>query len=184
MATEMPHSDTAVSKSTGKTWEEWRSLLDNWGASEKSHTEIAKYLVDEHSVDGWWAQGVTVGYERMIGRRSVGQRNDGLFSASVSKTFNASADAVHAALADDSQRSQWLEDGVVEFRTASGIKSARFDDLEAGVIIAFFLTAKGDEKCSVQMQAEKLTSKEAGEDWKAAWKPRLAKLAEHLAESR
>lgn len=180
MSVEMPHSDTAVSKATGKTWDDWRAVLDAWGAPEKSHTEIAKYLVDDHGVDGWWAQGVTVGYERLIGRRQTGQRNDGLFSASVSKTINASAEKVHAALADDEKRGQWLDDSVVSFRTASAPKSARFDDLEAGIVIAAFLTAKGDEKTSLQVQAEKLASKEAGEEWKAGWKPRLTKLAEYV----
>ncbi len=181
MTAEMPHSDAAVAKATGKTWSEWRSLLDAWDAPTKTHTEIAQYLVEEHGVDGWWAQGITVGYERMIGRRQVGQRNDGSFSASVSKTINASAEKVHAALTDEGLRNQWLEDGIVTFRTASAPKSVRFDDLEAGVIIAAFLTAKGDDKTSLQIQAEKLASKEAGEEWKAEWKPRLAKLAEFVA---
>ncbi len=103
-----------------------------------------------------------------------------MFSASVSKTINASAEKVHAALADDEKCGQRLDDGVVSFRTASAPKSARFDDLEAGIIIAAFLTAKGDEKTSLQVQAEKLASKEAGEEWKAAWKPRLTKVAEYV----
>lgn len=180
MSAEMPQSDATVAKATGKSWDEWRTLLDEWGAAGKSHTEIAKFLVDEHKIDGWWAQGVTVGYERLIGRREAGQRNDGTFSASVSKTINTSAERVHAAFADDDQRNQWLEEGAVSFRTASAPKSVRFDDLEAGVIIAVFLTAKGHEKTSLQVQAEKLASKEAGEAWKSAWKPRLAKLADFL----
>lgn len=180
MAAEMPHGNEAVLKSTGKSWEEWHALLDVWSAADKSHTEIARYLVDEHCLDGWWAQGVTIGYERQIGRRAVGQRNDGLFSASVSKTINANIEAVHAAIADEGQRSEWLGDDVVNFRTASVPKSVRFDDLEADIIIAVFLTAKGDNKTSLQIQAEKLASKEAGEEWKTAWKPRLARLAEHL----
>lgn len=178
----MPHSDEAVRKATGKDWAEWREIIDTWGGAKKAHPDIAKFLTEEHCVDGWWAQGITVGYERMIGRRVVGQRNDGTFSASASKTVNASAEEVHSALVDDGKRSQWLEDGVVEFRTASAPKSARFDDLEAGTIIAFFLTPKGDEKCSVQVQGEKLASKEAADAWKAAWKPRLAKLAKVVGQ--
>lgn len=177
MSTEMPHSDEAVTKSTGKRWDEWHALLNEWGAAEKSHTEIARYLVEEHKVDGWWAQGITVGYERHIGRRKVGQREDGLFSASVSKTINAGAEAVYTALVDEKRRAEWLPEGVVSFRTGSEPKSARFDDEEAGVIIAFFLTAKSDAKTAVQVQADKLPSKDAGEEWKATWRPRLAEMA-------
>lgn len=182
MTAEMPHSDTAVNKATCKTWNEWRCLLDGWEASTKTHTDIAQYLVEDHGVDGWWAQGITVGSERMIGRRQVGQRNDGSFSASVSKTINASVEKVNASRADDEQRGPWLDHGIVSFRTASALKSVRFDDLEAGVIIAAFLSYKGEEKTSLQIQAEKLASKEAGEEWKAAWKPRLAKLAISLGQ--
>ena len=180
MSVDLPQTDETIAAKTGKTWNEWRKVLDDWNAPDKSHTEIARYLADEHGVEDWWAQGVTVGYERLIGRRAANQRNDGTFSASASKTINAGAADVYKALVDDDARSAWLDDGVVTFRTGSEPKSARFDDLEAGLIIAFFLTAKGDDKTSVQVQAEKLESKEAGEEWKAAWKPRLAKLAEHL----
>lgn len=182
MSVELPHSDDAVHKATGKTWDEWKAILDNWGGPDKPHPEIATYLVDDHGVSSWWAQGVTVGYERLIGRREAGQRNDGTYSASVSKTINASAETIHAALADDALRARWLEEGVLRLRSASAPKSVRFDDLEAGIIIAAFLTAKGDTKASLQIQAEKLTSKVAGEEWKAAWKPRLANLATHLGQ--
>ena len=180
MTTEMPQSDDAIQRATGKNWSEWRALLDAWGGVDKPHPEIATYLVDEHGVDGWWAQGVTVGYERMIGRREVGQRNDGSYSASASKTVNASIENVHAALVHAATRAMWLPEGVVEFRTASGTKSARFDDLEAGVIIAFHLTHKGN-KTAVQVQADKFASQDAADAWKAAWKPRLNDLAKHFS---
>jgi hypothetical protein len=35
---------------------------------------------------GWWAQSVTVAYEQYIGRRIPGQRPDGTFQTSVSKS--------------------------------------------------------------------------------------------------
>lgn len=180
MTIEMPQSDDAIQRATGRTWAEWRDALDAWHAADKPHPEIAAWLVDECGVDGWWAQGVTVGYERMIGRRVVGQRNDGSYSASASKTVNANVEEVHAALVDPTRRSEWLAEGIVGFRTASGVKSARFDDLEAGVIIAFHLTDKGD-KTSVQVQADKLASQEAVDAWKAAWKPRLHDLAKRFS---
>lgn len=180
MTVEMPQSDDAIRTATGKGWEEWRQVLDEWDAPQKSHTEIAAYLANELGIDGWWAQGVTVGYERLIGRRAVGQRNDGSYSSSVSKSIDAEIERVHAALVDEAARTVWLGDGVVQFRTASPPKSARFDDVEHGVIIAFFLTGKGAAKCAVQIEATKLPSAAAGDAWKAAWKPRLQALAEYL----
>jgi hypothetical protein len=56
-------SDAAIQKSTGKTWDEWFPILDAWGAREKTHTEIARYVSEEHGVPGWWSQSVTVAYE-------------------------------------------------------------------------------------------------------------------------
>ena len=177
MTIEMPQSDEVIRQRTGKNWAEWRDALDAWGAADKGHTEIAAYISGALGIDGWWAQGVTVGYERMIGRRAVGQRNDGSYSASVSKTVNAGIDAVHAALVNDEKRAAWLDAAVVTLRTASAPKSARFDDLEHGVTVAFHLTAKGDGKTAVQVQADGLASQDAADAWKAAWKPRLNDLA-------
>jgi hypothetical protein len=42
----------------------WFDLLDEWGASERRHAEIARWLSEEQGVAGWDAQSVTVGYER------------------------------------------------------------------------------------------------------------------------
>lgn len=184
MSVDMPFTDEALKKQTGKDWQEWRTALENWGAAEKSHLEIAKYLKEEIGCDAWWAQGITVGYERMIVRRAVGQMNDGSFSASVSKTINASINRVHSALVDEPTRHQWLDGSVVRLRTSVAPKSARFDDHEARVIIAFHLTSKGDDKTSVQIEATKLPTAESGNEWKAAWRPRLADLAEYLATTR
>lgn len=180
MSSNMPHTDETLETKTGKSWAEWQAIIDGWGGADKSHTETAAWLVDEHKVDGWWAQAVTVGYERAIGRRKTGQRNDGTYSASVSKTINASAVDIHAALIDDGRRSEWLADGVVAYRTDSAPKSARFDDLEAGQIIAFFLSARGDDKTSVAVQGEKFASQDDADAWKAVWKPRLNDLAKNL----
>jgi hypothetical protein len=62
-------SDAAIKKSTGKTWDEWFPILDAWGAREKTHTEIARYVSQEHGVPGWWSQSVTVAYEQERGMR-------------------------------------------------------------------------------------------------------------------
>ncbi|HEU5317001.1 MAG TPA: hypothetical protein VFX49_12905, partial [Chloroflexota bacterium] len=40
-------SDDAIRRGTGKSWDEWFTLLDSWGAAERSHTEIATWLRQE-----------------------------------------------------------------------------------------------------------------------------------------
>jgi hypothetical protein len=49
-----------VEERTGKSWDEWFSLLDAWDAASRPHAQIAGWLRTEHGVDGWWAQSVTV----------------------------------------------------------------------------------------------------------------------------
>lgn len=53
-------SDKSVQQKTGKTWAEWFSLLDQWPVKERGHTRTAKYLREEHGLEPWWAQAVSI----------------------------------------------------------------------------------------------------------------------------
>jgi hypothetical protein len=172
-------SDEAIQRGSGKTWPEWCQVLDAWGAAEKPHDEIARH-VEELGVDGWWAQAVTVGYERLIGRRAVGERADGNFSTSASKTVPAGIAEHFAAWVDDRRRDEWLAQGTLSLRTAQDGKSARFDDNEYGGIIGLHFTDKGEAKSSVGIQIEKLASRDDIPERKATWKTRLDDLSAYL----
>jgi len=92
--------DDAVRAATGRDRAEWFALLDEARAATWTHQQVATWLVREHGVDGWWAQGVTVGYEQARGIRRPGQRQDGTFEASVSRTVDlAPTDALRALAA-------------------------------------------------------------------------------------
>lgn len=80
-------SDATLKKNTGCTWERWVKSLDRAKAYMWPHREIAKYVTEKYKVPDWWAQTVTVGYQRIKGLRAVGQRRDGSFEANKSKTF-------------------------------------------------------------------------------------------------
>src|SRR4029079_17290323 len=80
-------SDAIMEATTGCGWEKWVYVLDKWGAIDKTHTEIATHVHKKYKIDGWWAQCVTVGYERIRGLRARGQRRDGRWEASKSKTY-------------------------------------------------------------------------------------------------
>lgn len=62
-------SDGKIKDTTGKKWEAWFSILDRWGARERKHGETVGFLMDEHNVPGWWAQAITMWYERARGMR-------------------------------------------------------------------------------------------------------------------
>lgn len=171
-------SDDAIRKGSGKTWDEWVEILDAWGAAEKPHKDIAAYVCGL-GVDGWWAQGVTVGYERIKGLRMHGQRRDGHFEGSVSKTFAVPVARLSTAWTDESERKRWLEPGMLSMRTAQDHHSARFD-LADGGILALWFTDKGSDKSSVALTCDKLPSKAAVDQFRDTWKAHMANLGRHL----
>lgn len=173
-------SDESLRRATGRGWREWLALLDAWGAADHAHPAIARHLSDEHGVDGWWAQTVTVGYERARGRRAIHQHADG-FTAGVSRTFPVAAERLTEFFAVEGTRDRWLDPGTLSLRRSTPGRSARFD-VAGGGRLAIFVTAKGPAKCSVALQHEKLPDAEAVARWRAFWKERLTRLGDEIPE--
>jgi hypothetical protein len=172
--------DESIVRGSGRDWDSWFRILDGWGATERKHGEIAQYLMEEHSVPGWWAQMVTVGYERARGMRARYQRMTGTYSVSVSKTLPVDADRLFRAFTESRARSRWLEPGTLRTRTAQPGRTARFDVGDGSRLIAYF-TSKGEARSTVSLEVEKLPDAEAVEEARAFWKERLARLADTLS---
>src|SRR6185295_8240868 len=79
-------SGEVVKVKTGCAWDRWVWALDGAKAYQWPHREIAAYIAEKYHLGGWWAQAVTVGYERIKGLRQIGQRRDGGFEVNKSKT--------------------------------------------------------------------------------------------------
>jgi hypothetical protein len=175
-----PYSDEVLRDNTGRAWDEWFALLDAWGAVERPHPEIARWLVEEHQVGGWWAQGVTVGYEQARGLRSPGQRRGGLFEVNASKTVAVPVDRLYAAFADPVLRERWLPGAAVEVRTARPAKSLRanWEDGSTRLVVGF--TARGDAKSQVALVHERVPDAGTADKLKAFWRERMAALKELL----
>ena len=174
-------SDAAVQRATGRGWDEWFALLDAWDGSAHNHTEIARHVHETYGIAGWWAQSVTVGYERARGMRAMHERPDG-FSASVSKTFPVPVERLFAAFIDQDERERWLEGIELRLRTNQPPRSARFDVLPGETRLAITFVTKGPRKSSAQLQLERLTGAEEVVRCKALWKEQLARLADYLTE--
>src|SRR5947209_7683681 len=71
---EQPQESAAAKRATGRSNPEWFALLDDWGAAERTHAEIARWLAEQEGVSGWWAQMLTVAYEQARGRRLPHER--------------------------------------------------------------------------------------------------------------
>ncbi len=179
-------SDDAVSKKTGRSWKDWVKELDALEAITLSHRDIARHVLDHYDVTAWWAQEITVGYERIRGLRDKGQRREGhlagLYEISKSKTFPVSVSTLYAAFQDEKQRELWLTEPGVEVRTSRKDKSIGFNWPD-GTRVGGWFVSKGDAKSSVQVTHAALPNKEIGEELRAYWAERLAALAAVLEKS-
>lgn len=60
-------SDEKVKEKTGRTWKEWFKILDELKAKDIGHAATAKKLLRDYRLSGWWAQVVTIRYEKEKG---------------------------------------------------------------------------------------------------------------------
>jgi len=174
-------SDASIKAKTGCNWERWVKALDRWGADKKSHRDIATMVSKTWKLDGWWAQTVTVGYERIKGLRARGQRRDGSYEATKSRTFDVPVENLFDAWANKSVRDRWLGDTTVKVRTATAPKSIRLG-LGDGSILAVGFLPKGKSRSSVALSQNKLPDKETATRLKQYWSEKLDALGGVLTE--
>jgi len=174
-------SDAILKQRTGCDWARWVKALDSAGAHAWSHREIARYVQQKYQTPSWWAQTVTVGYERIKGLRAMGQRRDGSYEASKSKTFGVPVSRLYQAFRDSRLRSRWLPAVKLTVRTATRNKSMRIT-WQDGTSVEVGFTGRGPGKSQVTIQHTRLSNSGGVERMKEFWAERLAALAEVLAE--
>jgi hypothetical protein len=183
-ATEQPPlltSDERIRQRTGRGWEEWFDLLDDWGAAERTHREIARWVADQLGIGPlvWDAQAITSSYERARGLREVGETEQG-FAVSTTRTVAVPVERLFDAVVDEARRRSWLPDGELSERTATRPKSARFDwgDGTSRVIVGF--DAKGEQKSTMALQHVRLADRDEADRMKAYWRERVTALKADL----
>ncbi|MBL8753528.1 MAG: hypothetical protein JNK15_09520 [Planctomycetes bacterium] len=172
--------DATVQQKTGCTWRKWVEALDYAGAAALTHAQIARLVQTKWRQTGWWAQTITVGYERIRGRRAVHERTGG-FAVTKSRTFAASVEALSAAFTPANRR-QWLGDDAVQPRKSIAGKVARWKRSDGSTVEVNFV-AKGPGKACAQLQHAGLAAKADVERWRAFWTERFAALAAVLARN-
>jgi hypothetical protein len=175
-------NDEALRTATGRTYDEWFKMLDKWGAKEQRHREIARWLSGEQGVDGWWSQHVTVAYEQERGLRAPGQRSDGTYSVSASKTVNVPVKTLFEAFRDEETREHWLGEYEVIVRTTRTNKSitAAWEDTSTRLTVSF--EPKGSAKSVIALAHERIPDARQADELKTFWRERMT-LLKKLLES-
>lgn len=165
-----PHA-ARLENGTGTTLAEWTDRLDAAGGRDLDHTAIARMLVERWEVEEWWAQGVTVAYEQVIGRRVVGQSCDGDFSASASRTVPGTPTQV---------RDRWDAFMTEARRDGLGLEEPSLSDTATwrywraavadGSRVSVNITAKDEGRSTLGIEHKGLETADARTAWKDAWK--------------
>ena len=187
-----PLSEKKIRERTGHGLDHWFDVLDRFDAVTKKHTATARHLRDAHGVDGWYAQSITVAYERARGVRAAKQRCDGDFEVSVSKMMAAAVPAIVKAMTSPRLRGRLscvdpdLVPALARALAAPASKGfiVRADGLGryryrwGSTMVQFYLVPKSSGKVSVVVTNMKLASGEMVEQRRRAWRDFLKSLAE------
>ena len=189
-------SDATSRARTGHGLDHWFAVLDAFGAVDQGHTAAARHLYDVHHVPGWYAQGITVAYERARGVRAVNQRRDGAYEVSVTKVVAAGTRQVVAAFSDARQRARWTKglDPALAKALSAALKAptskgfvvrpdgqGRYRYGWGDTVVQFHLYPKPAGKAQVVVTHAKLPSTAALEARRVDWRAATAALATHLA---
>jgi uncharacterized protein YndB with AHSA1/START domain len=172
-------SDEVIRSKTGRGWEQWFDLLDDWGAAERPNKEIRRWVTETHGVEGWGAQAVTINYERARGLRAVGEHPAG-FTITATKTVSVPVDRLFEAFVNAPLRKRWLPDGKLRKRTAMKPKSARFDWDDGATRVNVGFLAKDKGRSTVALMHERLPDAKEAERMKAFWRERVGALKDML----
>jgi hypothetical protein len=174
-------SDERIRQRTGRGWEEWFDLLDEHGATELPHREIARWVAEQLGIGPlvWEAQAVTMSYERARGLRVVSQHADG-FAVTVSRTVAAPVDRLYDALVDETLRRRWLPDGELRERKATRPRSAHYDWADGTSRVHVVLDAKADGRSTAALRHERLADAAEAERIKTYWRDRMGALKTQL----
>lgn len=164
-------SDERIVEKTGKSWADWKQLLDEQGSQALAHGEIAQNLMTA-GVPGWWAQMLTVKYEQVIGRRTPGQEKDGSYTRGVGKVVDGELDDVYARWLDVVASAPSFHDTAVLSTKQSQSDVWRYwrAELADGTKTVAAMHQQKPGKVGLAVDQQKCTTKAQAEAWKSFWR--------------
>lgn len=187
----VPHSPeppraNAITKATGRPWQQWATWLQESGADGLEHSALAELVLGELrggsfaevSNKEWWAQGIAISYEQFVGRRIPGQRSDGSFEATASKTVPLPrAQAWELLQQRLAERTEFLGSALSRVRTSNTDKRDYWRaSCAPEAKLQLSLEAKEAQKTLVTGTSTNLISPEAREEHKQAWRRLLEEI--------
>ncbi len=192
-------TNAAVQKATGRNWDEWIRILRDAGAADWNHKEIVAFLAKNYELSGWWQQTVTVAYEKVTGRRIVGQTADTGFQVGVQKTIPVTRDEAWRLITSRSGIACWLGK-VNRFSLVEGKRYATIAKISGEIRVVkneqrirltwnrtdfmrpatlqIALAESAGGKTSLRFHMEHLPSAKVREEMKQHWKAVLEDLKE------
>ena len=174
-------SEARCIEKTGHGFDYWFAILDRFKAPAAGHTAAARHLRNEHGVSAWYAQAITVSYERARGIRTVNQLCSGRFQVSASRVLPVSTEVATAALGHAKQRRLWLASiesevaqalagALASGRIKRGTKANTFRFRSAFGVTDARITPKADGRSTVQVSTTELADQAATEAVRAGWR--------------
>jgi uncharacterized protein YndB with AHSA1/START domain len=192
--------DETILVKTGKSRGDWYAILDAFDCRSNGHKATAKFLEEVHGVGPWYAQTITVDYERARGIREIGQRDGGKFAVNVSRTISVPVERAWQAWADPAEMSAWFTTNATQdFREGGSYDNGDGDKgiykkivpnerlhftwenenhCPGSMVIVEFISK--NDKTTVAITHEKLPDKAGCEDMKKGWTWALTSLKSYL----
>lgn len=168
-------AEAKMRAATERGWQQWFRLLDREGAAGRSHRDIARSLQDRHGLTSWWAQTITVGYERARGRRVPGQNAQG-WVVNVTKTVAVPVERLYEAFVDERLRERWLPGAQLRLRKAAPHRSARYDWEDGTTRVNVGFVERGATKSTIGISHERLPDADTAEAMRAWWREHVTAL--------
>ncbi|MNI22736.1 hypothetical protein D3C73_762980 [compost metagenome] len=98
----------ALQEATGRTREDWMTILEQETVKSWSHEEIVDYLNKEYDVEVKWSELIACDYESKLQRKVVGQTASVGFQVGVRRTYPISQEQAWTLLTSPDGLKLWL----------------------------------------------------------------------------
>lgn len=201
-----PHrlTDAEMKSKSGKTWDQWFKVLDDFGGPARGRREIGNFLADTHKMDAQLTATVNVEYEAARGVVEKDGRPKG-YMICATKTIGAPAATVFSAWSTEKGWNSWFtrkaeldfreggryatDDGNAgEFKKIRENKAIKFTwenpKHTPGTVVETTFQPKGDGRCVVMVAHDRIQTRVEADELRAVWGGALDRLKALLERER